>query len=189
MTAGDRSNQNHDLGSHCMSALIGERRVAVETDTASARIEAAARHVLRQPWLDVLEDRQLLTASLQPIAPVTVPALQGDTIPLLADTGSTDAQTFTVTSSNPDIAASIASGPFWTLGVSYTDPTNSANNFTGTLTYQLFQNLTPNTVSEISNLTNNGYFVNTGKYFNRIYPASSFRAARRHRPEANRILR
>ncbi len=110
-----------------------------------------------------------MAASLQAIAPVTVPALQGDTLPLLAGTGATDAQTFTVTSSNPDIAASIATGPFWSLGVSYTDPTNSANSFTGTLTYQLFQGLTPNTVSEISNLTTDGYFANTGKYFNRIY--------------------
>ncbi len=74
-------------------------------------------------------------------------------------------QTYTVTSSNPNVVASIAQGPFWTLGVSYTDPTNSANDFTGTLTYQLFSNLTPNTVSEISNLTNNGYYVNIGQIF------------------------
>jgi hypothetical protein len=32
----------------------------------------------------------LLAATLQAIAPVTVPALQGDTIPLLADTGATN---------------------------------------------------------------------------------------------------
>ena len=90
-------------------------------------------------------------------------------MPLLADTGATDAQTFTVTSSNPDIVASIAQGPFWTLGVSYTDPSNSGDNFTGALVYQLFQKLTPNTVSEISNLTTDGYFAATGDYFNRIY--------------------
>ncbi len=59
------------------------------------------------------------------------------------------AQTFTVTSSNPDIAASIAQGPFWSVGVSYTDPSNSSDDFTGTLTFQLFQNLTPNTVTKI----------------------------------------
>jgi len=87
---------------------------------------------------------------------------------LLADNGATDAQTYTVTSSNADIGASIATGPFWNVGVSYTDPTNSANNFTGTLTSQLFQSLTPTTVTNISNLTNDGYFVNTGKYFSRI---------------------
>ncbi len=109
-----------------------------------------------------------MTASLQPIANVSVPALQGETIPLLADSGATDAQTFTVTSSNPDVTASIAQGPFWTLGVSYSDPANSAENFTGSLTFQLFQNLTPNTVSMIEEFTNDGYYVKTGDYFPRI---------------------
>jgi cyclophilin family peptidyl-prolyl cis-trans isomerase len=36
------------------------------------------------------------------------------------------------------------------------------------LTFQLFQNLTPNTVSQISNLTTSGDFVNTFKYFSRV---------------------
>ena len=88
--------------------------------------------------------------------------------PLLANSGATDAQTFTVTSSNPDIAASVAQGPFWTLGVSYSNATTPAENFTGSLTFQLFQNLTPNTVSMIEQFTNDGYYVNTGKYFPRI---------------------
>ena len=72
--------------------------------------------------LDALEGRPLMTASLQTISNVSVPALQGTTVPLLANSGATDAQTFTVTSSNPDISASIAQGPFWTLGVSYSEP-------------------------------------------------------------------
>src|SRR5580704_16231920 len=128
-----------------------------------ARGKRPQRQTVGKLWHDILEVRQLLAASLQPIAPVTVPALQGDTIPLLASTGFGDSQTFTVTSSNPDIAASIASGPFWSLGVSY-DP-GTPNAFTGTLTYQLFQNLAPNTVSEISTLTNDGYYANTGNFF------------------------
>ena len=143
-------------------------RSQVERNTGGLNSRPAHR-TRRQPLLEVLEDRRLLTsATLQPIANVTVPSQQGTTLPLLAASGATDPQTYTVTSSNPDIAVSIAQGPFWNLGVSYTDPTNSANSFSGNLTYQLFQNLTPNTVSEISNLTNNGYFVNTGKFFNRI---------------------
>ncbi len=143
-------------------------RSQVERNTGGLNSRPAHR-TRRQPLLEVLEDRRLLTsATLQPIANVNVPSQQGTTIPLLAATGATDPQTYTVTSSNPDVVASIAQGPFWNLGVSYTDPTNAANSFTGSLTYQLFQNLTPNTVSEISNLTNNGYYVNTGKFFNRI---------------------
>jgi cyclophilin family peptidyl-prolyl cis-trans isomerase len=109
-----------------------------------------------------------MTASLQPITNVSVPALQGSTVPLLANTGATDPQTYTVTSSNPDVTASIAQGPFWNLGVSYTNSTAPNQSFTGSLTFQLFQNLTPNTVSMIEQFTNDGYYVNTGKYFPRI---------------------
>ena len=76
------------------------------------------RALRREPVLEALEGRQLLTASLQSIAPITVPALQGYTVPLLAASGDTDPQTFTVSSSNPDIGVSIAQGPFWTIGVS-----------------------------------------------------------------------
>jgi cyclophilin family peptidyl-prolyl cis-trans isomerase len=119
--------------------------------------------------VEFLEDRQLLaSASIQPIANLSVPSLQGYTLPLLADSNQTDAQTYTVTSSNPEVAATVATGPFWNVGVNYTDPSNSANDFKGTLVFQLFQGLTPNTVSEISNLTNDGYYVNTGKYFSRV---------------------
>ncbi len=120
------------------------------------------------PSLDVLENRRLLTAFLQAIPAVTVPALQGYTVPLLANSGTTDAQTFTVTSSNPDISASVAQGPFWTLGVSYNDATIPSHSFTGSLTFQLFQTLTPNTVKMITQFTNDGFYVNSGNYFPRI---------------------
>ena len=130
--------------------------------------ERPARRLSCQPALVALEDRVLMTASLQPITNVSVPALQGSTVPLLASAGATNPQTFTVTSSNPDVTASIAQGPFWNLGVSYTNSTNPNQSFTGTLTFQLFQNLTPHTVSMIEQFTNDGYYVNTGKYFPRI---------------------
>jgi cyclophilin family peptidyl-prolyl cis-trans isomerase len=120
---------------------------------------------LRQP--EFLEDRVLMTASLQPVANLTVPALQGYTLPL-DGSGTTDAQTFTVTSSNPDIVATIPQAEFWNLGVSYTDPVTSTNSFTGSLTFELFPTLTPNTVAMITQFTNDGYYVNTGKYFPRI---------------------
>jgi cyclophilin family peptidyl-prolyl cis-trans isomerase len=151
-----------------MSTVNGERQRLTE-QPRRARLSRPYRRVVCQPCIDVLEERQLLAATLQAIAPVAVPALQGDTIPLLADAGSTTPQTYTVTSSNPDIAASIAQGPFWTLGVSYTNASNPATNFTGSLVYQLFQNLTPSTVSEISALTTEGKFASTYEYFNRIY--------------------
>src|SRR5262249_3267728 len=123
-----------------------------------------ARRLTRQPLLEALEDRRLLTASLQPVSNLTVPAQQGFTLPLNGS-GTPDAQTFTVTSSNPNIAASIISGPFWTINVQYTDPTTPSKSFSGPLTFQLFPSLTPNTVSQIQQFTNDGYY--TGKHFTR----------------------
>jgi cyclophilin family peptidyl-prolyl cis-trans isomerase len=133
-------------------------------------VSRPGRRSCRQPLLEVLEERQLLTgpASLQPITSLSVPAQQGAVIALLAQSTTTDPQSFTVTSSQPDILASIVQGPFWNVGVSYTDPVTSANSFTGTLTFQLFQNLTPNTVNMITNFTNDSYYVNTGMFFSRI---------------------
>jgi cyclophilin family peptidyl-prolyl cis-trans isomerase len=126
----------------------------------------------RRPQPEILEDRRLLTASLQPISNLTVPAQQGYTLPLNGS-GTTDAQTFTVTSSNPDIAASIPTGPFWTINVQYTDASNPANNFSLPLTFQLFQDLTPSTVAHIQEFSNDGYY--TGKHFTRV--ASGFPGA------------
>ncbi len=108
---------------------------------------------------ELLEDRQLLAASLLPIANVSVPALQGYTVPLLASSSDAFPQNYVVSSSNPDIAVTIPQGNFWTVGVAYTDPITPANSFTGSLTFQLFQSLTPTTVSEITSLTTDEYFV------------------------------
>jgi cyclophilin family peptidyl-prolyl cis-trans isomerase len=147
-------------------------RIGVDRSNVKRHAEGTTRkpgrRLNQQPHLEVLEDRQLLTATLQAIENFQVPAQQGYTQPLLADTGATNPQTFTVTSSNPDIAASIIQGHYWTLGISYTDPNNSQNSFTGNLTFQLFDNLTPNTVSMITAFTNDSYYVTTGKYFPRI---------------------
>jgi hypothetical protein len=96
---------------------------------------------------------------------LTVPAQQGFALSLNGG-GTSDGQTCAVTSSNPDIAASIASGPFWTINVQYTDASHASNNFSGPLIFQLFQNLTPNTVSQIQQFSNDSYY--TGKHFTRI---------------------
>ena len=131
-------------------------------------VSAPGRRSCRLPQVEVLEERQLLTATLQPIANLTVPAQQGYTLPVLANAGTTDDQTYTVTSSNPNIAVSIAEGPFFTVGVSYTDPSNSANDFTGNLTFDLFNGLTNTAVSQIESYVTANYYPTTGKYFSRI---------------------
>lgn len=137
------------------------------------------RRSARQPIIEVLEDRQLL-ASLAPISNITVPTTQGYVQPILAESGFTDPQTFTVTSSNPNIVASIINGPFWTVSVNYA----GSNPFSGSMTFQLFQSTTVNgqtiplttgTVQHIEEFTNDGYYTSptTGnatptKLFNRI---------------------
>jgi cyclophilin family peptidyl-prolyl cis-trans isomerase len=147
-------------------------RISLDRSQVKRRTEGTSRKPGRrssqQPHIELLEDRQLLTATLQSIPNLSVPAQQGYTQPLLAATGATNPQTFTVTSSNPDIAASIIQGQFWTLGINYTDPTTPSNSFTGNLTFELFSNLTPNTVTMIDQFTNDGYYVNTGNFFPRI---------------------
>lgn len=57
---------------------------------------------------------------------------------------------------------------FWNVGISYTDPVTPSNSFTGTLTFQLFGTLTPNTVQMITNFTNDNYYVNTGDNITRV---------------------
>ena len=108
-----------------------------------------------------------MLASLAVIPNLNVPALQGYTQPL-DGSGTTDPQTFSATSSNPDIAVSIVSTTFWSLGISYTDPHNLSNDFTGTLTFGLFGNLTPQTVKMITQFTNDNYYVNSGKFINKV---------------------
>ena len=110
----------------------------------------------------------MLTASLQAIPEVPVPALQGYDRPLAREQRHHRPPDLTVTSSNPDIKASVAQGPFWTLGVSYNDASTPTDSFTGSLTFQLFQNLTPNTVKMITQFTDDGFYVNSGNYFPRI---------------------
>jgi hypothetical protein len=135
------------------------------------------RRSVRQPLFESLEERQLL-ASLAAISNLTVPAQQGYVVPL-DGSGTTDDQTFTVTSSNPAIAANIVSGPFWTVDVSYTNA-ETGQTESGPLVFQLFnsaggETLTSNTVSMIQQFTNDGYYTSTGKFITRI--ASGFPGA------------
>ena len=109
-----------------------------------------------KPRLEGLERRDV-PATLAPIANVVAPAALGFQVPL--DGGATGDQTFTVLSSNPAIKAAVARGKFLTVGVSHTSsgPTDPA--FTGSLTLQLFDDLTPLTTSRIEQLVNEGFYT------------------------------
>ena len=148
-------------------------RTSQRLKSPTGRSASTRRARRRSSFGECLEDRHLLAASLAPIPNASVPSLQGLTIPL-DGSGTPDPQTFSATSTNPDIAVSIASTTFWSVGISYTDPVNSNNSFTGTLTFALFGNLTPNTAKMITEFTSDNYYVNSGKFIWRV--ASNFDA-------------
>ena len=97
--------------------------------------------------------RQLLAASLGAIAAVTLAAEPRRPDPP-GRLGPASPQTYTVTSSNPDVVATVAQGKFLTIGVSHASSGASDPAFTGSLTFQLFDDLTPMTTSEIEKLVN-----------------------------------
>jgi cyclophilin family peptidyl-prolyl cis-trans isomerase len=116
--------------------------------------------------IEILEARQLLAASLATIPDISAPAQLGYQVSLNGSVNTDPSQTYAVTSDNPRIAASIAQGPFWTLNVQHASSGTGDPAFAGALTFQLFQDLTPNTVSHITQFTTNGYY--NGKDFTRI---------------------
>ncbi|WP_068413572.1 peptidylprolyl isomerase [Planctomyces sp. SH-PL62] len=110
-----------------------------------------------------------MTASLGPIADVAAPAGQGYQLPLDGSASNAPSQTFTATSDNPNIKVEVADGKFWTLHVQHLssepgDPTI----LNEPMTFQFFPEVAPNTVERITNFSNNGYYVNTGRFFPRI---------------------
>jgi cyclophilin family peptidyl-prolyl cis-trans isomerase len=140
----------------------------------------------RRPLVEVLENRELMTASLTSIPDQSVPAKLGLQLTLNGSASGATSQTFTATSDNPNIHVSVAQGPFWTVTVSHNssgagDP--QINN--QSMTFQFFQDLTPQTVARITNLTDQGYYtqgfpnatppVPAGQYIPRITsPTSGF---------------
>jgi cyclophilin family peptidyl-prolyl cis-trans isomerase len=120
-----------------------------------------------KPTAEDLEDRLLLSASLAPIPNLTVPAQLGYQLPLDGSGDRDPSQSYTVTSNNPNIEVSVAQGKFWTLNVQHTASSTPGDiSFSGSITFQLFQDLTPQTVAHITQFTNDGYY--NGKDFTRI---------------------
>ena len=122
--------------------------------------------------LEPLEDRSLLSVTLSPITgPDTggvydVPSGKALDVPLTGtDIG--NSITYTATSSNPSVKATVFSGNP-SLEMTVTGTTESGQSFSGTMTFQLFQNLAPNTVSIIENLVNSGFYNDLTFY--RIVP-------------------
>ncbi len=132
------------------------------------RVRATSRSPRRvqKPHIENLEGRQLLTATLEPIGNLSVPVNLGYQVPLDGGTGAP--QTYDVASSNPDIKASVAQGKFLTFNVSHTSSGAGDPSFTGSMTFQLFDDLTPLTTQRIEMLVQQGFY--TGKNLHRIAP-------------------
>jgi cyclophilin family peptidyl-prolyl cis-trans isomerase len=129
----------------------------------------------RRPLVEVLENRELMTASLASIPDQSVPAQLGLQLALDGSASNAASQTFTATSDNPNIRVSVAQGPFWTVTVSHNssgpaDPQIDHQS----MTFQLFPDLTPQTVARITNLTNTGYYTQGFPNANPPVPAGQY---------------
>jgi peptidyl-prolyl cis-trans isomerase-like 1 len=102
-------------------------------------------------------------ATIGALPSISIPQFLGYQVPV---TGGTDPQTYSVTSDNPSIPATVAQGKFMTINVTHASsgPTDPA--FSGPLVFQLFDDLTPKTTQKIETLIAQGFY--TGKNFHRI---------------------
>ncbi len=114
---------------------------------------------------ECLETRMMLDVTLSSIAAQQIEAGKNLYIPLTGvDSTQTQIQ-YTVTSSNSNVTATVLTGnPSLKMTVSGTDSSNQA--FSGTLTFQLFQNYAPATVAQIQTLVNQGFY--NGLIFHRV---------------------
>ena len=128
----------------------------------------------RKPLVEGLEGRQLLTAALAPIGSITAPVGLGVQVPLNG-TGATSSQTFSASSTNNDIKATIAKGQFLTFNITHTAADSTDISFAGQVTIQLFEDLTPKTAAQIESIVQSGFYTTTGNTFHRI--ASGFPTA------------
>ncbi|MDR3636428.1 MAG: peptidylprolyl isomerase [Isosphaeraceae bacterium] len=113
-----------------------------------------------QPVMDDLEERVVLSAALATIPNVSVPATLGYQVPLNGSGGGATSQTYTVTSTDPNIKATVATGQFVTLNVTHTSSGTGDISFSGPITFQLFGDLTPHTTSEIETFVTDGFYNN-----------------------------
>ena len=135
---------------------------------------ADARRALRRsvrPRIEGLENRDLM-AILAPIADISAPTGLGYQVPL--DGGVEGPQTYTVTSDNPAIGATVAQGKFLTVGVSHDSSGANDPAFTGSLTFQLFDDLTPLTTGQIEQLVNQGFYTSPTTATSPILPSKNF---------------
>jgi cyclophilin family peptidyl-prolyl cis-trans isomerase len=118
-------------------------------------------YLRRRPWLEQLEERCLLAAPVvDPIGNVTVPAGKSVVVPVTATDTDGNPLTYTATSDNSAVTVEVHSGnPFLKISVSEQETDGTLKSM-GDMTFELFQDLTPNTVAQITKLVNAGFYNN-----------------------------
>ena len=149
-----------------MGLLSFGRRSSKRTNSNSDLARQLARRANGRVRFEQLEQRSMLTISatidgLQSDGSIQEPAGKDIFVPITSttDDGST-AITYSATSSNPAVTVSVVPGDtYLTLNVNGTSSGGTA--YSGTLTFKLFDTLTPNTVNEIETQVADGLYNNT----------------------------
>jgi cyclophilin family peptidyl-prolyl cis-trans isomerase len=130
---------------------------------------ALSHHRRYRPLVEGLEERCLLAAPVvDPIANVTVPAGKTLVVPVTATDTDGNPLTYTATSDNSAVSVEVHAGnPFLKIAVAQQQSDGTLKSL-GTMTFELFQDLTPNTVAVITKLVNAGFYDNL--IFHRIVP-------------------
>lgn len=131
-------------------------------------------HAVWKCAMEVLEERRLLsTPSIDPIADVHSPAGKPVIVPVTGSDDDANAKlTYTVKTSNPAIKASIHKGnPYLQMTIQETLPSAPSSGVPttttlGTLTFQLFKDLAPQTIKQIVSFVRAGFYE--GLTFHRI---------------------
>ncbi|MFO0812147.1 MAG: peptidylprolyl isomerase [Gemmatales bacterium] len=130
--------------------------------TPSSTPRPAARRTLA---IESLEDRLVLTVSLGTITAVPVLATKHTYIPVSATDTNGLPLTYSVTSANSNIVASIYTGGR-TLVLNVSGKDSSGVDFNGNLVLKLFEDKMPKTTARIVELVNSGFY--NGLIFHRV---------------------
>jgi cyclophilin family peptidyl-prolyl cis-trans isomerase len=109
---------------------------------------------------ECLEGRVVLDAALNALPDILSPQFGGYQVVLDGSASSASEQTFTVSSSNPDIKATVAQGQFLTMNVTHESSGPGDVAFSGNVVIQLFEDLTPNTAATIEGFIESGFYNN-----------------------------
>lgn len=123
--------------------------------------QQARRHGWKTPdrQLECLESRQLLTVALSPLSAPELPAGKTLYVPLTGVDSGQAAVSYSVTSSNNSVTATILSGG-QSISMTVTGKDSQGNDFSGTMTFRLFETLSPDTTARIKQLVNSGFYDN-----------------------------